>query len=89
MESELYLGLLYPQLILQGTWEIMTMGFMDFIKRLPNSGGNNAIPVIVDMFNKYEHLLAITHPFIAYEIAHLFLDHTYFMNCMDYYYWQR
>jgi hypothetical protein len=47
------------------------------VERLPRSRGKNIILVIVDKFLKYAHFLAITHSFIAKEIAHLLLEHGY------------
>jgi transposase InsO family protein len=50
---------------------------MDFIKGLPSLEGRNAITVVVDRFTKYEHFIALTHPFTAQDIAQLFLYHFY------------
>ena len=74
MERVAYLGLLQPLSVPGGTWEAITM---DFIEGLPSSEARNAIMVVVDKFTKYGHFIALTHPFIAQDIAQLFLDHFY------------
>jgi len=74
MEGVPYPGLLQPLRIPEGIWKNITM---NFVERLPESIGKNAILVIVDRFTKYEHFLAVTHPFTAQDIAQLFLEHVY------------
>jgi len=74
MEGVPYPGLLQPLPIPEGIWKNITM---KFVERLPESIGKNAILVIVDRFTKYEHFLAVTHPFTAQDIAQLFLEHVY------------
>jgi hypothetical protein len=50
---------------------------LDFIERLPQSDKYNAILVVVDKFTKYGHFLAIKHPFIALQIAQLYMNQVY------------
>jgi Integrase core domain/Chromo (CHRromatin Organisation MOdifier) domain len=50
---------------------------MDFIVELPKSEGKTIILVIVDRFTKYAHFFALSHPFSASDIAHLFINEIY------------
>lgn len=47
---------------------------MDFIEGLPPSLGKHVILVEVDRLSKYTHFLLISHPYIALDVAQLFLD---------------
>lgn len=42
---------------------------MDFIEGLPKSGGYSSIMVVVDRFSKYAHLILLSHPFSAKQVA--------------------
>jgi transposase InsO family protein len=67
-------GLLQPIPIPAGPWSLICM---DFIGGLPKSGGKDVLLVIIDKFTKYCHLLTLSHPFNATEVAQLFLDNVY------------
>lgn len=66
-----YPGLLQPLPVPSRAWEHITM---DFIEGLPKSGGKEVIFVVVDRFTKYAHFIALSHPYMASQIAQLFLD---------------
>ena len=46
---------------------------MDFIIRLPKSGGKDAILVVVNRLSKYGHFIALKHPYSARTIAEVFV----------------
>jgi hypothetical protein len=50
---------------------------MDFVAGLPRSEGKDVLMVIMDKLTKYCHLLTLSHPFKAAEVAQLFLDNVY------------
>jgi transposase InsO family protein len=50
---------------------------MDFIEGLPNSHGYDCILVVVDLFSKYSHFIALKHPFIVLSVVKLFMTHIY------------
>lgn len=50
---------------------------MDFIIGLPNSMRRDVIFVVVDRLSKYAHFMAMTHPFIAVEVAQCYLDNVF------------
>jgi transposase InsO family protein len=73
-ERVVYPGLLQPLPIPRGTWQDV---IMDFMEGLPRSEGRDTVMVIVDRFTKYEHFIALAHPFMAQDVAKLFLNHIY------------
>lgn len=51
-------------------WEGVSM---DFITGLPKSKGYDAVMVVVDRLSKYLHFLLLRHPYLAKNIAALFV----------------
>ena len=47
---------------------------MDFIEGLPKSEGKDNIMVVVDRFTKFAHFIGLTHPYMAQDVARIFLD---------------
>lgn len=60
-------------------WEDIAM---DFIEVLPFSNQKNAILVVVDRLNKYDHLLALKHLYTAHDVANIFLNKAYKLHGM-------
>jgi Integrase core domain len=50
---------------------------MDFICGLPKSKGKDVLLVIIDRFTKYFHLISLSHPLKASDVAQVFLDTVY------------
>lgn len=69
-----YPGLLQPLPIPEGAWHTISL---DFVEGLPKSSSMDVILVAVDKFSKYIHFLALSHPFSAFSLAHLFMMHIY------------
>ena len=47
---------------------------MDFMEGLPKSKGRDSILVIVDRLTKFAHFIGLAHPYMAKEVARVFLD---------------
>lgn len=55
---------------------------MDFIEGLPKSSNYDCILVVVDKFSKYSHFIKLNHPFTAFKVAKLYIDHVYKLHGM-------
>lgn len=67
-----YPGLLQPLATPSAAWQVISM---DFVEGLPNSHGYDCILVVVHLFSKYSHFIAIKHPFTALSVAKQFMIH--------------
>jgi hypothetical protein len=68
------LGLLQPLSVPDAAWQHISM---DFVDGLPIVWCCNCILVVVDCFTKYNHFLALRHPYTAQSVAKLFLNQVY------------
>ena len=59
-----YLGLLQPLETPTSAWQVISL---DFVEGLPNSHGFDCILVVVDLFSKYSHFVALKHPLLPYR----------------------
>ncbi|KAA3484986.1 reverse transcriptase [Gossypium australe] len=50
---------------------------MNFIKGLRNSKRKDTVLVVVDQLTKYDHFVALSHPFLALIKAQAYLTHIY------------
>lgn len=67
-------GLLNPLPIPQHVFSDISM---DFIGGLPKSKGKDTIFVVVDRLTKYAHFMALSHPYVAADVAQVFSDQVY------------
>lgn len=69
-----YPGLLQPLATPSNAWQVISL---DFVEGLPNSHGYDCILVVVDLFSKYAHFVALKHPYTALSVTKLFMLHIY------------
>jgi transposase InsO family protein len=72
-----YPGLLQPLQTPSAAWQVISL---DFVEGLPQSHGYNCILVVVDLFSKYSHFIAMKHPFSVLSVAKLFMVHIYWLH---------
>lgn len=72
-------GLLHPLQVPQGVWKSISL---DFIEGLPPSFGNHCILVVIDRLSKNAHLIALSHPYTALEVAQAYLDNVFKLHGM-------
>lgn len=74
-----YPGLLQPLAVPTQPWKDISI---DFVEQLPLSEGMDTVLVVVDIFSKYGHFIALKHPFSAKEVAYIFLDNIFRLQGM-------
>jgi transposase InsO family protein len=62
-------GLLHPLPVPSAVWQDISL---DFIEGLPKVAGKSVILTVVDRFSKYAHFIALSHPYTAKSVAHMF-----------------
>jgi hypothetical protein len=67
-------GLLQSLPLPTQAWIVVSL---DFIEWLPSSNRYNVIMVVVDKFTKYAHFIPLAHPFTAFQVAQVYMDHIY------------
>nr|GEV89579.1 reverse transcriptase [Tanacetum cinerariifolium] len=74
-------GLLQPLPIPNGIFSDVSM---DFIGGLPKVKGKDTIFVVVDRLTKYAHFVLLGHPFLAEDVAQVFIDNIYKLHgCLN------
>lgn len=78
-DASAYPGLVQPLKITSTAWSHISM---DFIEGLPKSLGKTVIWVVVDRLTKYGHVIALSHPYTANDVAKLFMEHIFKLHGM-------
>ena len=71
--------LLQPLPIPDKPWSAVSMDFIDGLSR---SQRMDVIMVVVDRLTKYVHFIALSHPYSAAKVAHLFAQHVFKLHGM-------
>ena len=58
---------------------------MDFIEGLPKSQLKSMILVVVDRLTKYAHFIALSHPYIAFKVAFVYVHFVFKLHGMPAY----
>ena len=67
-------GLLAPLPVPDQAWSVVSL---DFVEGVPTSNRFNAILVVVDKLTKHGHFVPLAHPFIALQVAQVYMDNIY------------
>jgi hypothetical protein len=67
-------GLLQPLPVPSQAWQSVSM---DFIEGLPKSNSYDVLLVVIDKFSKYAHLIPMSHPYSALQVAQVYLNNVY------------
>ena len=67
-------GLLQPPPIPEKPWVDVSM---DFVEGLPKSQLKDVVLVVVDRLTKFVHFVALSHPYTATKVAHLYMQHVF------------
>ncbi|XP_021717906.1 uncharacterized protein LOC110685687 [Chenopodium quinoa] len=73
-DTSAYPGHLQPLPILEEVWLDISM---DFITGLPKSAGKEVVIVVMDIFSKYVHFMALSHPFTTIQVPQCYLDNVF------------
>jgi len=73
-DTSLSPGLLQPIQDPKGVWDDISM---NFIEGLPESFEKEVILVVVHRFSKYAHFATTSQPFIAMDVAQVYLDRVF------------
>jgi hypothetical protein len=70
-------GLLHPLERPSSIWADIAM---DFVEGFPKSGGKPVILIVVDRFSKYNHFIALSHPYTTISVARVFFDNIVWLH---------
>lgn len=74
IDLAVYPGLLQPLPMPATVWSSISI---DYVESLPKSQGKSVIFVVVDRLRKYAHFIPLSYPFIASDVAQVFLENIY------------
>jgi hypothetical protein len=79
LEHVCYPGLLKPLAMPEAAWQVVTL---DFVEGVPKSKGFTTVLVVVDKLTKYAHFLPLAHPYIAAQVAQVYIDNVFKLHGM-------